>query len=238
MCWRKWSANSMRRLAFDEDRLRALVAQSFAMGSGEKPEGQAAAELKGGERSAAGNGGGQVQAPGRTAAELAAAAAVLRDADWRKRYAALERLAPGPDTLPLLVSALDDEQVSVRRLALVYLGEIREPDTLPYLLKALRDPSPVMRRTAGDSLSDRGDSAAIPAKAEALADSSKLVRWRAARFLYEVGGESALEALRKAKDDQEFEVRLQVRMAIGRIEGGGAAQGTVWQQMARRNQEP
>ncbi len=69
--------------------------------------------------------------------------------------------------------------------------------------------------------------------AEALKDSNKLVRWRAARFLYEVGDERALPALREAQDDPEFEVDMQIKMAITRIESGEEASGTVWQQMTR-----
>ncbi|MCG0041259.1 HEAT repeat domain-containing protein, partial [Escherichia coli] len=73
-----------------------------------------------------------------------------------------------------------------------------------------------VRRTAGDCLSDIGDPQAIPAMIKSLSDSSKLVRWRAAMFLYEVGDESAIEALRAAEDDPEFEVSLQVKMALER----------------------
>ncbi|CFJ51935.1 Conserved virulence factor C [Mycobacterium tuberculosis] len=63
------------------------------------------------------------------------------------------------------------------------------------------------------------------------------MRWRAARFLFEVGDESALEALQEAQNDPEFEVSLQVKMALERIESGEAASGTVWQQMTRRNEQ-
>ncbi|MED4958692.1 virulence factor, partial [Paenibacillus macerans] len=44
-----------------------------------------------------------------------------------------------------------------------------------------------------------------------------------------------LEALRAAADDPEFEVGLQARMAVERIESGEQAAGTVWQQMANRD---
>ena len=50
-------------------------------------------------------------------------------------------------------------------------------------------------------------------------------------FLYEVGDETALEALKAAEDDPEFEVSLQVKMAIERIEHGEEAKGSVWKQM-------
>jgi HEAT repeat protein len=100
----------------------------------------------------------------------------------------------------------------------------------------MRDETPAVRRTAGDTLSDIGDAAATPVMIESLKDSSKIVRWRAARFLYEVGTEEARSALEEAANDPEFEVSLQARMALERIESGEEAAGTVWQQMAKRNQ--
>jgi len=160
----------------------------------------------------------------------------LQDADWRKRYAALQQMKPTEEDLPLVISALHDENASIRRLAVVYLGDIRTPEVLPHLYTALQDESVAVRRTAGDTLSDIGDPAAIPAMIQALQDKNKLVRWRAARFLYEVGDESALPALLQAQDDPEFEVSMQVKMALARIEGGEAAEGSVWQQMTRRNE--
>lgn len=162
--------------------------------------------------------------------------ALLDHPDWQVRYTAVERLAPDLQALPYLRKALRDGHASVRRLAVVYTADIREEETLPLLIQALQDRLPIIRRTAGDCLSDRGDAAAIPAMEQALADKSKLVRWRAARFLYDLGGPSSLSALKKAADDPEFEIRLQVRLAIQRIEGGEKAQGTVWQQMMRRNE--
>ncbi|TMV43117.1 virulence factor [Paenibacillus mesophilus] len=161
---------------------------------------------------------------------------LLDDPDWKKRYAALQQIKPTAKTLHLLAKAIRDPQSSVRRLAAVYLGDVREPEAFPYLFQALRDDSVSVRRTAGDTLSDIGDPAAIGPMVEALRDKNKLVRWRAARFLYETGDDSVLPALREATDDSEFEVRMQVKMAIERIEGGAAAEGSVWQQMTRRNE--
>ena len=67
---------------------------------------------------------------------------------------------------------------------------------------------------------------------EALFDKNKLVRWRAAMYFYEVGDADALPALKKAMDDKEYEVKLQIRMAIARIEEGEEAKGSVWKQMS------
>jgi HEAT repeat protein len=56
-------------------------------------------------------------------------------------------------------------------------------------------------------------------------------------FLYEVGDDKALPALKTAQQDPEFEVSLQVKLAIARIEHGEEAKGSVWKQMteARKN---
>lgn len=157
----------------------------------------------------------------------------LDDPDWKTRYAALERIQPSKESLDVLVKALDDPKMSVRRIAVAYLGMIEDPVVLPYLFRALKDKSATIRRTAGDCLSDLGDPAAIGPMTEALKDPNKIVRWRAARYLYEVGDESAIPALRDAQNDPEFEVQMQVKIALERIEGGHAAEGTVWQQMTR-----
>jgi hypothetical protein len=153
------------------------------------------------------------------------------DPDWKNRYAALDRLDPTLDDLPVLIKALEDEKVAIRRLAVVYLGMLQSPEVFPLLYKALKDKTVTVRRTAGDVLSDLGDPKAIPAMIEALNDPSKIVRWRAAMFLYEVGDKTALSALKTSKNDPEFEVALQIQMAIERIEGGEQAKGSVWKQM-------
>ncbi|MDP4098060.1 virulence factor [Paenibacillus sp. P96] len=159
----------------------------------------------------------------------------LGSEDWRVRYAAIDAMEPTPERLPLIMRALRDEKMQVRRLAVVYLGDVRTPEAMELLYEALRDSSASVRRTAGDTLSDIGDPAATNPMIEALKDSSKLVRWRAARFLYEVGTEDARDALEQAVEDPEFEVSLQAKMALERIESGEQAAGTVWQQMAKRN---
>lgn len=200
--------------AYSPDRLRDLVEQSKAAGP-EAPPPAPPAPLTGEQVKEA-----------------------LGSEDWRVRYAALERLKPEPDDLPVLALALQDSQVSVRRLAVVYLGDLRTPETMPYLFTALKDSSAAVRRTAGDTLSDLGDPLATGPMTEALSDNNKLVRWRAARFLYEAGDESALEALRRvAASEPEFEVRLQAEMAVARIERGEEAAGSVWQQMTRMREQ-
>ncbi|WP_163100922.1 conserved virulence factor C family protein [Peribacillus alkalitolerans] len=164
---------------------------------------------------------------------------ILNNEDWKIRYQALEQMDdPELEDLPLLEKALDDEKASIRRLATVYLGMIKDPSVLQALYKALKDSSVSVRRTAGDCLSDLGFKEAMNEMSLALKDSSKLVRWRAAMFLYEEGDESVLSALKEAENDPEFEVAMQVKMAIERIQTGEEAKGSIWKQMTelRENQ--
>ncbi len=157
---------------------------------------------------------------------------------WETRFQLLDQLPdPTVDDLPLLNEALSDSQMSIRRLATVYLGMIDNTEVVPYLERALQDKSSSVRRTAGDCMSDLGFVEFEPAMQKAMDDRNKLVRWRAAMFLYETGTKDSLPALHLAKEDNEFEVKLQVNMAIARIEQGEEAKGSVWKQMTEsRNQ--
>src|SRR5690606_18785858 len=152
--------------------------------------------------------------------------------EWEKRFQLLDQM-PDPELsdLPLLDRALSDPKMSIRRLATVYLGMIEDVKVVPYVEKALCDKSWAVRRTAGDCMSDLGFEGFENAAIEALNDKNKLVRWRAAMFLYETGTETALPALKQVEDDAEFEVKLQIRMAIARIAEGEDAKGSVWKQM-------
>ncbi|MFC0477989.1 conserved virulence factor C family protein [Robertmurraya beringensis] len=162
----------------------------------------------------------------------------LNDPDWRKRYQLLEQMDdPEVEDLPVLEKALNDEKASIRRLATVYLGMIEDKKVLPLLYKALKDKTVTVRRTAGDCLSDLGFEEAIEEMMKALSDESKLVRWRAAMFLYELGDDRALPALKAAEEDPEFEVSLQIKLAIERIELGEDAKGSVWKQMTEARKQ-
>ncbi|MGH9958120.1 MAG: virulence factor [Pyrinomonadaceae bacterium] len=158
---------------------------------------------------------------------------------WEKRFAALKELGRNTTTqidsqaLSLIIRATKDPKMSIRRLAVVFLGLIKTPEVLAPLCEALKDEAVGVRRSAGDALTDLGDRQAIGPMVETLKDPNKLVRWRASRFLYELGDESALPALREAQGDREFEVAMQIRQAIERIESGKVGQGSVWRQMTQ-----
>lgn len=158
---------------------------------------------------------------------------------WEERFAALKELGRrataqiDSQALSLIISATKDPKMSIRRLAVVFLGLIKTPEVLAPLCEALKDEAVGVRRSAGDALTDLGDPKAIGPMIETLKDPNKLVRWRASRFLYEIGDESALAALRSAQDDREFEVAMQIRQTIERIESGKVGQGPVWRQMTQ-----
>ena len=153
--------------------------------------------------------------------------------DWRERFAALSQIGADPQRIDLLVRMAGDPKMNIRRLCVVYLGLIQGEQVMEPLCEALKDDAVAGRRTAGDALTDLGDPRAIEPMVQTLKDTNKLVRWRAARFLFEHGNRSALSALAEVAGDPEFEVQMQVRQAIERIESGGKAQGTVWQQLTR-----
>jgi HEAT repeat protein len=158
---------------------------------------------------------------------------------WEERFAALKELGRNATaqidshSLSLIIRATKDPKMSIRRLAVVLLGLIKTPEVLAPLCEALKDEAVGVRRSAGDALTDLGDPKAIGPMVETLKDPNKLVRWRASRFLYELGDESVLTALREAQDDGEFEVAMQIRQAIERIESGKVGQGSVWTQMTQ-----
>lgn len=160
-----------------------------------------------------------------------------QEIDWKARLRMLKSFpTPTSDDYPLLDYALNEDKVPLRREAVVLLSMIEDRETLPYLYKGLHDKSPAVRRTAGDSLSDLGFKEALPEMEKALDDPQKIVRWRAAMFLFDEGGPEQLVTLKAHQNDPAYEVKLQIEMAITRIENGEAALGSVWKQIANRNQ--
>ncbi|EGQ3527018.1 virulence factor [Staphylococcus pseudintermedius] len=160
-----------------------------------------------------------------------------QEIDWKARLRMLKYFpTPTSDDYPLLDYALNEDKVPLRREAVVLLSMIEDRETLPYLYKGLHDKSPAVRRTAGDSLSDLGFKEALPEMEKALDDPQKIVRWRAAMFLFDEGGPEQLATLKAHQNDPAYEVKLQIEMAITRIENGEAALGSVWKQIANRNQ--
>ena len=51
---------------------------------------------------------------------------------------------------------------------------------------------------------------------------------------FDEGNEEQLASLKAHADDSAYEVKLQIEMAISRIENGDEALGSVWKQIANR----
>lgn len=155
--------------------------------------------------------------------------------DWKERLYMLNHFdTPVQEDYPLLKFALSDEKLQVRRMAVSLLAMIEEKETLPYLQIAMGDRAIPVRRTAADAYSDLGFKEGLPDMYDALDDKSPIVRWRAAMFIYELGDTSSLEVLKNHQDDPQYDVRLQIEIAIARIEKGESALGSVWKQMQNR----
>ncbi len=161
----------------------------------------------------------------------------LRHPNWKHRLEALQQLEVNSETLDRVLTLLNDEQSTIRRrwaAALLGASGMTAVVVEPLCRLALTDPSAIVRRTAGDALSDLGDTTAMATMTQALADPSKLMRWRSTRFLNELGDFSALDALHQAvKSEPEFDVRLEMMVALERIEGGGDTLLPMWQRITQ-----
>src|SRR5699024_10402577 len=141
------------------------------------------------------------------------------ESDWKKRLYYLDHFdTPTKDDYPLLDFALSDEKIQVRRMSVSLLAMIEDKETLDYLKKATLDRAIPVRRTAGDAYSDLGYTEGLEDIYPLLKDKSPIVRWRAAMFIYEVGNEESLPYLIEVRDDEKYDVRLQIELAISRIE--------------------
>lgn len=148
--------------------------------------------------------------------------------DWKARLRMLKAFpTPAINDIPLLETALAEEKIPLRREAVVLLGMIESTDVFPYIYKGLHDQSPAVRRTAGDCISDLVFKEALPEMEKALADPQKIVRWRSAMFIFDEGNEKQLHSLKVHADDSAYGVKMQIEMAISRIENGDEALGSV-----------
>jgi HEAT repeat protein/predicted Ser/Thr protein kinase len=157
-----------------------------------------------------------------------AAASALR------RIAATPTPAPGPLTPALspvvgspavidLIDMLRHEDASLRRIAVVALGEPRGTgqDAVPELVEVLQDQDEAVRREAARALGRIGGAAAVPSLVVALGDApDDLVRVSAAEALGQIGRRAtvaipALIAALKHPDDGVCEAAARALVMIG-----------------------
>ncbi len=116
----------------------------------------------------------------------------LQSADPRARLNAatvLGRMGPRAlEAAPALVAALRDDNVHLRKMAALALGDLGAVEAVPPLIEALRDPDAAVRRRAAVALGELGPWAqgALPALRLALQDADEGVRRAATHALQEI----------------------------------------------------
>lgn len=141
--------------------------------------------------------------------------------EWRKAPWVLRRA--GEPAIPALVSALGDDEKTVRRRALsglLGMGATARP-AVDALLAALGDEDAELRQPAAIILGQIGPGAraAVPALIGALKDADPRVRVAAASSLGEIGGLEAGPALDEAAKDPVPGVSFAARKALSRLRG-------------------
>lgn len=123
-----------------------------------------------------------------------------------------------PDTVPLLIKALQHPLPHVRRDAAQLLNEQRDPQAVDGLLVALHDGNAEVREFAAIALGDLSDPQAVDALIPLLNDDVATVRQRAASALGWLGDLRAIPYLIKQLNDPDKDARRFVELAIEQLE--------------------
>jgi len=125
--------------------------------------------------------------------------------------------------VPALISALQDENLLVRKFSAQALGEIRDLAALDPLLKALKDKDDWVRSGVGYALGKLGTRALQPLL-KALHDECQTVRAGAAQALGKLGNSQAVEPLIAALNDSDLECRRKAAVALGELKDSRAVE--------------
>jgi HEAT repeat protein len=118
----------------------------------------------------------------------------------------------------LLIAALDDPAVDVRREAAISLTQLRHAKAIPALRKHCRtDGDALVRRLALEALGVFHGPALLGDFLGALSDTDGEVRAVAARLLGRSGLQPAVPALRRALRDRSEKVRAEAALALRRL---------------------
>ena len=109
--------------------------------------------------------------------------------DWRIRRAAVNSLAQGSgeEAMPLIASALQDQNENVRGAAVYALARAGGESVIPFLATALADPNLCVRLDAVRMLASVGGESVVPLLVQALRDKSVEVRRCAVYALEDIG---------------------------------------------------
>lgn len=136
---------------------------------------------------------------------------------WQEAAKALAAI--GEPAIPVLLTALSDEDDDVRQGVIDALGQLQDPQAVPGLINMLDDAERAVREGAIDALGQIGDQQAIRPLVALLADKDGRVRYRACYALGDIGEVSVYEALMSALHDAEPDVRSAAVVNLGRMQG-------------------
>ena len=136
-----------------------------------------------------------------------------------ERAAAAQELdAIGSRAMPILIDALNADELGQRALAVRLLGDLRQPNAALPLSRLVDDVSDPLRLAATVSVAQIGDPRASAALIRVTEDSNPAMRELAIWALGAIGGDSAVKRLVQILTaGQSFREQLMAAMSLGRI---------------------
>lgn len=144
----------------------------------------------------------------------------LKDADHKKRRAAVDALASSSDTskLDLLKESMNDEDPIIRESSARLIGKSKDKTAFKTLSDALAGADKNSRLGLMAGLGDLGDKKAAKLLAGYLTNEDRNTRWKAAEVLGQLKADEGVDPLLKAarEDSDEFVKKASVA-SLGRI---------------------
>jgi len=123
----------------------------------------------------------------------------------------------GDPAVEALASNLFSEDIEQSKNAAEALGAIKSHQAVDSLIYVLRNHHTHVRQTAAEALGNIGDSRAIPSLSDALNEPNPKVRQMAAYALGEIGNPAALVPLIDAMGTPDSSLRMYIALAMGKI---------------------
>ena len=136
--------------------------------------------------------------------------------DSRIRSVAASALGEVGDSLavPVLIKALFDPSLSVRRASAKSLGQLRDVRAIPSLIKSMSDSHHSVRFATAGALVAMGPPALKPLS-DLLPHPDPLIRSLSSHTIGKIGGESAIQILIPLAGDPEWAVRAAAAAGLG-----------------------
>jgi len=133
-----------------------------------------------------------------------------------------------PAAGPLLIQRFEKAPPAARAGILAGLRKLRLPQALSTALSSLDDPQAAVRREAIGVLGYLKDHQALPSIAQrAIADRDAAIRHAAVGALAYAGDDSVLPALLTALSDEDWQVRQEAAVTLGKLRLPASAEGLI-----------